>query len=522
MKKKQIEVSKDEVIKDLQKVQNKYIKEKKEGIITRNYYRKYGNYPTPKIEDLFDSFTQARNEAQIEEIPEKEKITRYSFNITKINKKKNKRFFISSIIPSAPINEKFWDSIQTYCNYNKAEPLLLVMRGVKADDEFTEDVLEKYQKYFCTEVIFNSNLVAKDFLLNPQQILPLTGLQRYGSKQHSLLVSHSKSMFSTIPKQPNEFPHIILSTGTICEPIYRNTRQGQIAKEDNCLSGWIVEVKDETIYFLRAIRFDGNGFQDLNKYYNSKQVVVKNVNSVVFEPHFGIEDELGLKQLDEIIVQCKPKNIFIHDSFDGGSINPHDEEKIGIKCNLQKNQQTLEVELNHLGNQLQILENKYKNITYYHVSSNHNNFVKKYLEEGKFINDYNNVKIGAELFLAQVNGNDPIEYFLKHNFKLKKQKFLKTGESFILNGCEMNTHGHKGSNGSRGNLKNIEMAYNNAFIGHSHSPAIWRDVFCVPCLCQLQQTYNKDGASSWLQGCGLLFDNGRKQLILNIFGEWKL
>lgn len=511
-------VTKKQLVEDLEKIQNLW-SEKHEGIITRDFYRSNGKYKESQINKVFGSFKEVRKILKVEE---KEKITREFFNIKKVNKNYNKRYFVTAIIPNAKINEKFANSIETYCKYNQAELLLMVMRGVNIDDEFSSEILEKYQKHFITEFIFNDKLISKDFLINPSQIIPLTGLARYGGKSQSLLIASPKQSLVTIPKQINEFPHIVFSTGTFCEPQYKNNRQGQIAKEDNQLSGWIIEIQDNKTFFIRAVQFDGRGFQDLSKYYTADNVIDKNANSIVIEPHFGVEDNNALDFVDNVIKDCKPLNMILHDSFDGGSINPHISNNIGAKCIRNTIQQTLKSELDYLGFKLQDLETKYKNMSFFHVYSNHNQFVNRYLENGLFINDFQNVKIGAELFLAMVNGNDPVEYYLNKNFKLKNQKFLKAGESYKICNVELNTHGNKGSNGSRGNIKGIEASISDAIIGHSHTYSIYRNIVSIPTVCQLQQNYNKDGTSSWLTGCCLLFENGKKQVILNIYDKWKL
>jgi hypothetical protein len=510
-------VTKKQLVEDLEKIQNLW-SEKHDGIITRDFYRSNGKYKESQINKVFGSFKEVRKILKVEE---KEKITRESFNIKKVNKNYNKRYFVTAIIPNAKINEKFANSIETYCKHNNAELLLMVMRGVNVDDEFSSEVLEKYQKHFITEFIFNDKLISKDFLINPSQIIPLTGLVRYGGGSQSLLIASPKQSLVTIPKQINEFPHIVFSTGTFCEPQYKNNRQGQIAKEDNCLSGWIIEIKNNKTFFVRAVQFDGKGFQDLSKYYTADNVMDKNANSIVIEPHFGVEDNNALNFVDEVIKECKPQNIIMHDTYDGGAINPHMLNNIGAKCIRNSIQQTLKSELDYLGYKLQELENKY-DMNFLHVFSNHNQFLNRYLETGEFIKDVHNVKLGAELFLAMVNDNDPLEYYLNKNFKLKKQKFLKVGESYKICNVEVNTHGNRGANGSRGNIKGIEASISDAIIGHSHVYSVYRLIVSTPTVCQLQQNYNKDGTSSWLTGCCLLFSNGKKQVILDIYDEWRL
>jgi len=508
--------SKKDVLEDIQNLHNEFYK-KNNKEITRAYYRDNGRYNESLIERYFGSFTLAKKQL------EKNYLTkRGDINIKLVNKEKYKKYFVSSIIPDAKVNEVFWETILNYCSHNDIQPVLLVMRGVNSSDCFTEDIIDKYSKYFTTEFIFNDNLVAKDFMLSPQQILPLTGLQRYGGKKNSIIVAHSKQMLFTIPKQPNTIPHIVFSSGTISTPIYNNTRQGQIAKEDNCLAGWVIKIKDDKIFHQRAIRFDGKGFQDLNKYYTPTKVEDKNVDSLIIEPHIGTESKEAVKVFKDVVTVCKPKNIFIHDSFDALSVNPHIRNKNGMKVNVKPHQESLKKELDYFGLFLEKWQELYPKINFYHVHSNHNYFVNRYLEEGEFVKDKENMKIGAELFLYMVNDLNPIEEYVKKNFKVSNHIFLKKGQSLVIKGCEMNTHGHAGSNGSRGSFRSIETAYNNAIIGHSHSYNVWRDVLQIPCLCELQQLYNMDGASSWLNGNGILFENGMKQALLYINNEWRL
>lgn len=508
--------TKEEVLQDIQDLNDKFYKKNKKEI-TRNYYRIHGKYSDSLIDNYFGSFSLAKKKL----IKEKT-ISREDIDIKIVNKDKNKKYFISAIIPNAKINEIFWRSILKYCECNNATPLLFVMRGVNNDDTFSQDIIDNYSKYFITEYIFNDNLIAKDFMLSPQQILPLTGLQRYGGKKQSLIIAHSKQMLITIPKQYNDSPHIVFSTGTICIPDYRNTRQGQIAKEDNCLAGWIIEIKDNKIFHQRAVRFDGKGFQDLNKYYTPLTEEIKKVNSLICEPHIGTENKEAVDIFNDIVELCEPKNIFIHDGFDALSINPHLKNKNGIKIKVNDHQESLEKELKYFGNFIEQWQNRFPKIKFYHIHSNHNYFVNRYLEEGEFVKDKENIKIGAELFLYLANDKNPIEEYIRKNFNISNHIFLKKGESFIINKCEMNIHSHAGSNGSKGTLRNIEISHNNAIIGHAHSYNIWRDILQIPCLCELQQLYNIDGASSWMHGNGILFENEMKQVILYINNEWRI
>lgn len=480
---------KDIITNDFLEVNKKFIKEKPNKTITRNYYRKYkdSKITDSLIEEYFGSFTELKKCNIVEE----KKVLREDIDVVKTNKKVNKRYVVSSIITGAKVNEKFYESLVTYCNHNNSELILLVMRGINNKDSFSEEDYNKYSKHFVTEFTFNKNLVAMDFMLSPQMILPLTGLNRFGGKDKSVIVAHTKQMLNSIARKKDDFPHLVVSTGTVCEPNYRNTRQGRLASQDNSLSALIVEVESNEIFHIRQIQFDGKGFYDITncvKFYEpNNKIKNDSAEAIVYEPHIGQENKDAVKFTKDLLKIAKSNKVFIHDSFDGRSCNPHENKNIKAKHLRPEHQKTLQQELNYFASYLLEWEQEFKNIKFYHVYSNHNLFLNRYLESGNFVFDSFNARTGAELFIDLLDNKNPLESYIKKNFNIKRNYFLKEDESFLLKGCEMNTHGHKGSNGSRGSVKNIELTLNNAFIGHTHSPTIHRNTFQVGCVCDLQQ-----------------------------------
>jgi hypothetical protein len=83
-------------------------------------------------------------------------------------------------------------------------------------------------------------------------------------------------------------------------------------------------------------------------------------------------------------------------------------------------------------------------------------------------------------------------------------------------------HGHLGKGGSRNpGMAGLEECYGTGNFGHNHSAAIWRDTFRVGTLTHLQLGYN-DGPSAWTQTILIQHRDGSRQLINNIYGEWRL
>lgn len=450
-------------------------------------------------------------------------IKREDIQIIKKSKIISKTYFVSSIIEGAPVNEKFMRSIKTFCKINKAELVLLISRGVKISDFFDYKIREKYQKYFATEYLFNSNLVAKDFILNPQMIKPTTGLQRFGQKQFSIITASPKQFMQTIPTKKGALPHVLYTTGTISNPKYRLTRVGSIAQQDNLIGGLVVEVIDNKLFHIRPVQSDNkNGFYDLDNYYCSDIRKKTSIEAMICgDLHYGAEDEIAIKATQDQISLLKPKQVFFHDTFDGKSVNPHIEKDMVTKLQRPLHQQTLENELNYLGKKLLKWLLKFPKQKFVIVPSNHDDFVDRYLTQRKFVDDEQNIYLSCDLFRSLIELKNPVEYYLKKNFpKLNKIKFLKIDQPYEICGIEVNVHGHIGSNGSRGSTVNMENTYGKCIIGHSHSPQIFREVYVVGCNCQLIQDYNK-GGSSWLTGNVIIHKNGTRQLIISIEGKWK-
>jgi hypothetical protein len=158
------------------------------------------------------------------------------------------------------------------------------------------------------------------------------------------------------------------------------------------------------------------------------------------------------------------------------------------------------------------------------VFSNHHEFLTKhYLPKGKYKNDPQNYRVAHKLALAMMDGKDPIRYACEELIGLKnpsKVVWLKRDEDRTVSGVQMGAHGDKGAHGSKGSKRTLEDAYGQMMHGHTHSPYIFRGVWCVGTTSHLRVGYN-EGASGWVQSHGFVYPNGMRQLV-NIFkGKWK-
>ena len=492
--------------------------------LPRNYFREFlvdnGGLQECDYMKIWDGFTSFKREMS-------GLLDRGNINIVKDHTKhsKGKVYIVSSIIEGSPVNETFFKSLKTYAKSKGATIELLTMRGVNVADFYGRDMYEKYGSYFTTESKYNNNLIAQDFILNPQMVKSLTGLSRYSKKEYSMIVASPKQFLETVPTSKGGKPHTMWTTGTVCEPNYRPTRQGQLASLDNQLGALIVEVVDEDLFFIRNILFDGvKGFYDLDTYYSAdgKSKKVRADALVVGDIHIGVEDEIAVNATKEQIQRLNPKKVIFHDTCDFASINPHQERDALTKVRLLEHQKTLEKELDYTHAFLDKFIKDMGIRDYYAVASNHDYFLDRYLAKGTFIEDTENAVLSCKLFVGASENYNPVEYYFNYIKKkpIKRLKFLKLDEHLNVGGIRLDAHGHKGSNGAKGSPASLELSYGDCTVGHSHKPSIFRGVFSVGCVCKLHQPYNAGGGSSWLHANVVQFKGGIRQMIITIDGEW--
>jgi hypothetical protein len=191
---------------------------------------------------------------------------------------------------------------------------------------------------------------------------------------------------------------------------------------------------------------------------------------------------------------------------------------------LKDHQKTLQAELDYLGKFLEGFSKGIEDRKFIVLPSNHNEFLNRYLTEGRFTQDIpENCKLACELFYNHLErGVDPIDFYLEsRNFSIPNLRFASYDDHIMEYGFNIH-HGHVGNNGAKGSLKSFDRCYEKSISGHSHSPAIFRDSFRVGTLSLFKLGYNEKGGSSWMHTNALVYPNGTCQLVHIIEGDWRL
>jgi len=443
----------------------------------------------------------------------------------KLNKLKDelknyKKFLITTIVGGCELHKEFLYSIQTW-EKNEGGVALFLM----ADNDLTQipDEIDD-DKIVFDDLSLNNNIYISTIKILPKMINPGTGLQRLTFGEKSFIGASPKQYLEFIAQnKKNNLPRALMFTGAVTLPsyhgkLYYQKRTDKLAHMDHKIGAVIVEVKDKTHFHFRQVQAMKNGnFIDLGKEYSPNNVEPVRAEAFILgDLHAEQINSEILQTWHRVAAKIKPKRIILHDVFDGYSINHHDRNQaVTLAKKSMEKGLNLKKELDNLTLILKELTEKYEQVCIVH--SNHDNFLEKYLQEGEFLKDPENILISLDLMKQLILGKNPIEWYVRSNLSCKNLIWWNEASHVEIEGCLVTSHGHRGPNGSRGSLKALEKIFPNIMLGHSHTPGIIRDGY------QLgysggDHTYAV-GPSSWMETSGVIYRGGGKQLINSIDGE---
>lgn len=462
--------------------------------------------------------------------------------------KKHKRFVVTTAVTVCDTFKPAHKALQSYCEQKDAMLLILPSMDPAArgagwafDPHLKDDYL------VGGSVHLNSNLEIRLIQLSAKQIDPTTGLDRLQAESAFIYASPKQRMRMLPAGTGKSFPHPIMGTGAITLPsyetdIYMSKRTAHLATHDHVMGALIIEVENDEIYHYRQIQFDKDGhFIDLGVEYSPEGKTKKVKALGVFgDWHAGETDPLAKKGCLEVAKEVELEHVVVHDMFNGKWNNHHDVKKRITRAKLATNEKIkLTDEIQQAINEVNdILKCTKGNIIW--VKSNHDEVLERYLEDGRDVNDPLNYRFASQLVAPFIDGLDPLVFAIDNFEELQynkvtgkplskvtllkdreRVKFLKRDESFKYGGIECGQHGDLGPNGAKATPQNLEKAYSNCVVGHSHTPQIFRGVWIVGTTSLKKLNYTR-GASSWMHTMCLVYPNGSKQLINFVEGSWRI
>lgn len=444
-----------------------------------------------------------------------------------------KKFFITTAVSGKKVDENFYNSIKTFCQSENALCLVMPCEDIMNRKTAYKWNLDSKLKDEHFRVIFhdtylNNNLFLSDIKVSAKMINPSVGLPQF-TQEGSVIVASPKQELDYVANSMDKYPNAIMTTGAMTEPdyvndIYMSHRLSKIAEYDHIMGGIIVEILNDERFNFRQVQVDTTGFiYDMEHLYTPE---VKTLNTgrtvaVLGDLHVGETDNKILKQAEEIIREVGCQELVVHDVFSGISIKHWDFKKpIKLAQKYEQGNMCLKDEAQAVTNCLEDLTKCAEHV--YIAESNHHDFLMRYLEEKKWVNDVVNFRYVLDIVKAVFDGAvNPVKYMVenltKRTYDMDRVFWLENDETLNINGVELSQHGHLGANGAKGNLNTYRKAYKKSVSAHTHTPRIKKGAFSVGTMTHLKLDYTK-GLSNWLNAFALVHENGSVQLI-NVFND---
>lgn len=451
--------------------------------------------------------------------------------------KNYKKFVITTAVTGCAVDEGFLASLKTFCKTNKAALLILVASDPAHNKEHNRGGYGTIDSKLVKECIvvedthLNSNFFISTIKLSAKQINPTTGLSDIGQREGSFVFASPKQSMLLESTSNEKLPHVMMTTGAITKPNYRtdmymSERTAYIAENHHVMGAVYVHILDDESYGytqIQTMNEEGSFVHFGKRYFPNGKVVTEAPEVMVCgDWHSGETDPLVRKCTEEMLSFFKPKKVALHDTFNGKSINHHEENNMIVKAqHFMNNVPSLEQEIVGLRDDLDWFSKLVDEVVI--VKSNHDEFLSKdYLRYAKYARDPQNHYFSLDLAKAMMEGRDALRFAAeKVGLKAKNIRWLQRDEDFKVADIQLGAHGDIGPAGTRGNIKNMRKSYGRSVTGHSHSPGIWHGAYAVGTSSFLKLGYNQ-GPSNWLQTHCLVYADGSRQLVNIIGGIWKI
>jgi hypothetical protein len=451
------------------------------------------------------------------------------FDLTKYEEKsvkKSKVYIITTAVTEAPVHKPFLHNLKCYAEYRMGQ-LIILPSLATGKSQYTLDPLLADQNVVLNDLHLNTNFMILGLKNTAKAVDPTTGLPRAGRRGGSIVTASPKQRLKYIATGIQTLPNAIMTTGAVTLPHYGTKalqweKSAYMANLDHVMGAIIVEIDGNKFHF-RQIQADKHGnFVDLNHIAYQGLITETSPKALVLgDWHVGSTNQLARKASIEQIKFLKPKYIFLHDFADMLSANAH---LLGKELTLgkmaRKGKLSLAKELEACAKELDLLAALVPKVVI--VKSNHDDFLDRYLNEGRYVKDHENHILALELAVAMAEGYSPLAYGVKKfGSKAKNVIWLEEDESFEVEGIECGAHGHRGSGGTRGSPQSMENAFLRSVSGHNHTPQILRGTYIVGTNTDTNPDYGK-GPSSWFNTNCSIYKHGLRQLINAINGDWKI
>lgn len=441
-------------------------------------------------------------------------------------KKSTKRFVISTAVVGSEVDFNFYKNIKAYCKDEDAE--LIVLPSVPGGNPgLTLDPILRDDVILIDDFELNDNIFVLGVKNNAKSADPITGFPRVGRRNGTFISASPKQRLKYVATGIDKLAHALMSTGAITLPNYPSKgllteKSSYMAEQDHVMGAIILELDKDSTFHFRQIQADRNGtFVDLGTIYRGgRRARMAPAAFVLGDWHSGETDPVVAACWKDVTAKLKVPSWVIHDGFSGTCVNHHLLGKFATLAKMADEKLlSLKEELDGYAKDLTMMSKMLDEVVI--VKSNHDDFLERYLNEGRYVTDAQNHRLALELAAAFIDGHNPIKFYMEEILKLKLNnvRWLERDEDYAIADIQCGAHGDEGANGARGSANSLENAYGDVVSGHSHTPQILRGSWVVGTTSYLKLSYNS-GPSSWFHTSCLIYPNGHRQLINSIDGRW--
>lgn len=364
--------------------------------------------------------------------------------------------------------------------------------------------------------------VLSDVKVSPTASTPLSGLNGLTGLE-SCVVGHPRQHLKSLPVLEG-YPHkLLLSTGACTVPNYTDSKAGKKGEFHHMLGFAIVELDGEDFHIRQVNADDDGNFYDIyNKVIQGK--VKKNKEgietAILGDIHVRHSDEQVTEVVFDLLDKLQPQETIIHDIAEMESIL-HWDEKNPFKLLEKENDGTdnLEEEIEEIMEWIE--DHKQYNLVL--VRSNHDDMLDRWLMSTDW-RKAKNKKMYLKLSSILAEGGEEVRMkgilptLIDEKFG-DQIKTLSLDDSYRVHDWELAMHGHLGANGSRGGHTQFKNLNTKNIVGHGHHPHREDGHIMVGTLSHLRVGFNR-GASNWMNGIGVIYPDGKAQLIHIINGKF--
>lgn len=449
------------------------------------------------------------------------------------------QFMISTVVSNCKVVKGVYNAITTWKNavggLSIYQPIADPAKRGQGQEMLFDPILSE-DLIQIGDISINNKVHLKSVLLSAKQLRPHTGLKRICDRGGINFVGSPKQYLTPLANLGEE-PGYIFSGGAITvadytTDRYMSNRTAYISESTHSLGAGIIKILGENKFLFTNVNFFPDGsftHCGINYRPDGSTAKVKSHYMVISDLH-GVEvDPAAEESVLKAIEVYNPTEIFLHDSFSGASVNPH-EAGNNITKYLTKMFVTrdLEDEMHRYRQSLERFHEVCKSKVFV-VRSNHDLFLERWVDKGLYTRDPANIKLGHEMAIHRMeHPHVPLTWFLykKAGGKLdaNKLEFLGEMDSVQRYGVECGMHGHIGSQGSRSpSLERCVEELGPCNKGHSHQSGIVPGGgMCVGSLTGIGRNrpgYAARGPGGWSQSFIVGYTDSSRQLIHLVNGE---